>query len=136
MFCNMGGQWERGIGTCPHQIFLSNFSGALLPATQNNFVICLWQIDSPCLNIIDSFFEGFCFLIFIYLALSHIIWDLVLWHMVSLIAMFKRVVACGLSYSMACGILVPRSGIKPMSPALQDRFLTIGPQGSPSRYHL
>ena len=96
----------------------------------------VFEVYSPCLNIIDSFFEGFWFLIFIYLAISRIMWDLVLSHMVSLIAMLERVVACGLSYSMACGILVPRSGIKPMSPALQDRVLTIGPQGSPSRYHL
>ena len=33
----------------------------------------------------------------------------------------------GLSYSMACGILVPTSGIKPVSPALAGGFLTIGP---------
>ena len=30
---------------------------------------------------------------------------------------------------MACGILVPRLGIKPMSPALQRGFLTTGPPG-------
>ena len=32
-----------------------------------------------------------------------------------------------LSWHVACGILVPQSGIKPMSPALQGRFLTAGP---------
>ena len=30
---------------------------------------------------------------------------------------------------MACGILVPQPGIKPLSPALEGRFLTIGPPG-------
>ena len=30
---------------------------------------------------------------------------------------------------MACGILVPGPGIKPMSPALQGGFLTTGPPG-------
>ena len=34
-----------------------------------------------------------------------------------------------LSCSIACGILVPQPGIKPSSPALQDRFLTSGPPG-------
>ena len=31
----------------------------------------------------------------------------------------------------ACGILVPRQGIKPMSPALQGRFFTTRPGGFP-----
>ena len=56
----------------------------------------VFEVDSPCLNIIDSFFEGFWFLIFIYLAISRIMWDLVLSHMVSLIAMLERVVASGI----------------------------------------
>ena len=33
-----------------------------------------------------------------------------------------------LSCSAACGILLPHPGIEPMSPALQGRFLTTGPQ--------
>ena len=37
------------------------------------------------------------------------------------------VVAHRLSCPVACGILVPQPGIKPMSPALQGRVLTIGP---------
>ena len=37
------------------------------------------------------------------------------------------VVVCGLSCSTALGILVPRPGIKPTSPALQSGFLTTGP---------
>ena len=36
--------------------------------------------------------------------------------------------SCG-TQAMACGILVPQPGIKPMSPALQGRFLTTGPPG-------
>ena len=39
------------------------------------------------------------------------------------------VVAHGLSCPVACGILVPRPGIEPVSPALQDGFLTTGPPG-------
>ena len=39
------------------------------------------------------------------------------------------VVAHGLSCLEACGILVPRPGIKPTSPALEGRFLTTGPPG-------
>ena len=39
------------------------------------------------------------------------------------------VVAHGLSCPTACGILVPRQGIEPASPALEGRFLTTGPPG-------
>ena len=41
-------------------------------------------------------------------------------------------VACRLSCSTACGILVPQPGIEPASPALQSRFLTSGPPGKSS----
>ena len=37
------------------------------------------------------------------------------------------VVAHGPSGSVACGTLVPQPGVKPVSPALQGRFLTTGP---------
>ena len=37
--------------------------------------------------------------------------------------------ACGLSCPAACGILVPRPGIEPVSPALEGGFLTTGPPG-------
>ena len=37
------------------------------------------------------------------------------------------VTARGLCCPSACGILVPRPGIKPASPALQEGFLTTGP---------
>ena len=37
------------------------------------------------------------------------------------------VVARGLSCPAACGILVPRPGMEPVSPALQDGFSTTGP---------
>ena len=36
------------------------------------------------------------------------------------------VVARGLSFSAACGILVPRPGIEPGSPSLEGGFLTTG----------
>ena len=39
------------------------------------------------------------------------------------------VVAHGLSCPAACGILVPRPGISPMSPALEGRLFTTGPPG-------
>ena len=45
-------------------------------------------------------------------------------------------VARGLSCPVACGILVPQPGIKPASPALQDRFLTPGPPGKSPDYRL
>ena len=40
--------------------------------------------------------------------------------------------ALGLGCSTDCGILVPQTGIKPASPALQGRFLTTGPLGKSS----
>ena len=45
------------------------------------------------------------------------------------------VAAHGLSYFVACGILVPPPGIAPLSSASQDGFLTIGPPGQ-SLLHL
>ena len=39
------------------------------------------------------------------------------------------VVAHGLSCLTACGILVPRTGIEPESPALEGGFFTTGPPG-------
>ena len=39
------------------------------------------------------------------------------------------ILAQGLSFSVACGILAPQPGTEPTSSALQVRFLTIGPPG-------
>ena len=39
------------------------------------------------------------------------------------------VVVHGLSCPVACGILVPRPGIEPLSPSLEGGFLTSGPPG-------
>ena len=39
--------------------------------------------------------------------------------------------AHGLSCPTACGVLVPRPGIEPTSPALEGRFLSMDHQGSP-----
>ena len=44
------------------------------------------------------------------------------------------VVVRGLSYSMACGILVPQPKIEPLSPALHHGVLTIGPPGKSPTY--
>ena len=41
------------------------------------------------------------------------------------------IVDYGLRCFVACGILVPRPGIEPVSPVLQSRFLTTGPPGKP-----
>ena len=46
------------------------------------------------------------------------------------------VVVCGLSCSVACGILVQWLGIKPMTPALEGAFLTTGPPGNSNIYIL
>ena len=48
--------------------------------------------------------------------------------------MSSVVAAHRVSCSAACGILVPRPGIEPESPALQDRFLTTGPPGKSLNY--
>ena len=47
---------------------------------------------------------------------------------------FSSCGAQGLIGFTVCGILVSWLGIKPVSPALQGRFLTTGPPGSPSFY--
>ena len=47
----------------------------------------------------------------------------------SLRHMSSVVVACRLSCPVACGILVPQSGIEPTSPALEWGFFTTGPPG-------
>ena len=44
-------------------------------------------------------------------------------------------VVCRLGCSVACGVLVPRPGIKPTSLALEGGFLTTGPPGE-SHIHL
>ena len=44
------------------------------------------------------------------------------------------VVVCGLSCPAACGILVPRTGIEPASPALEGRFFTTGPPGKSTKF--
>ena len=44
--------------------------------------------------------------------------------------------ACRLSCPVACGILVPQPGIKPMSPALEGGFLITGPPGESQEYFL
>ena len=46
-----------------------------------------------------------------------------------LFAVVSLVVEHGLSCTVACRILVPGSGIEPMSPALQGRFLATGLPG-------
>ena len=51
------------------------------------------------------------------------VWAVLLWPTCSV------VVALGLSFPVACGILVPRPGIEPTYPALEGGLLTPGPPG-------
>ena len=46
------------------------------------------------------------------------------------------VAPCWLSCPLACGILVPRSGIKPVSPELEGRFITTRPPGESPEHFL
>ena len=78
-----------------------------------------WLLD---VNI--CFFMKVCIHFRPMLGLSYGIWG-------SFIAAWGLFSSCstGLSYLGACGILVPRPEIEPMSPALEGGFLTIGPPG-------
>ena len=42
---------------------------------------------------------------------------------------YVSIVALRLNCPVACGLLVPRQGMEPVSPALEGRFLTTGPPG-------
>ena len=55
-----------------------------------------------------------------------------LWHMGSALrcAGFSLIEVYRLSCPIACGIWVPPTGIEPISPALQGRFLTTAPPGN------
>ena len=81
------------------------------------------------LSCISSVFVLCFFLIFIYLFiwlcwdLRRSTWDPLLWRL------GFRVAAHGLTHPVACGILVLQPGIKPVSPALEGGFLTMGPPG-------
>ena len=62
--------------------------------------------------------------------LHRITWDF------SLQSMDSSIADLGLSCSEAGGILVPRPGIEPLSPALQGGFLTTGPPGKSPKFTL
>ena len=49
--------------------------------------------------------------------------------------MNSLVVVCGLSCSVACGILVPGPEMEPVSPALQGRFVATRPPGKSPQIH-
>ena len=67
------------------------------------------------------------FLIFTYLAISGIRCGV---QALQLSCVGPLVVACGLSRSPSYGILLPRPGIEPKSPALKGGFLTTGAPGN------
>ena len=84
------------------------------------------------INVISLFFFNILFLYFLAaLCVSCGTQDLSLWHVgFSLVWRTSSVVvAHGLSCHVACGILVPRPGIEPASPALEGGFFTTGPPG-------
>ena len=104
-----------------------------LPCVQwHDFDLCpTWHDLLPCVSIGLQAPLLFSFLTFILL------------HQVSVVAC-RLLSSCGvrapepsgsvaatrrLSCPVACGILVPWPGIKPVSPALEGRFLTTGPPG-------
>ena len=65
---------------------------------------------------------------------SCITWGLQ-WRHVDVSVVVCRVSSCGLRHTCleAHGVLVPQSGIEPVSPALQARFLTAGPPEKSSK---
>ena len=92
-----------------------------------NFYLCIWL----CLLLVAA--RGF----FVCRLLSHcgtwapactgfLVWCVPVECVCSVVAV------CALHCPTACGILVPQSGIKPISPALEGRFLIIGPPGTSS----
>ena len=74
---------------------------------------------APCLRFLGHIYL-FLFIYLTVFGLSCVTWDLSLQH---------TDCGSGFSFSAACGILVPRPGIKPKSSKLQGGFLTTGPQG-------
>ena len=76
------------------------------------------------------FFNLFYFILFYFLAVSGLSCSVRAPERVGSV-----VVARGLNCPMACGILVPRPGIKPASPALEGGFLTTGPPGKSLEQH-
>ena len=85
------------------------------------------------LFVLVLFLKKYLFVYLVASGLHCVVWVLSLRCMDSLVVAHVHqswgsvVRAHGLSCSAACGILVPRPGIKPTSPALQGRFLTTGP---------
>ena len=91
----------------------------LAPITEKVPTDAVSGLPPNCHHFFLSFFN-------IYLAvldLSCVMWDL------SLRRVGSVVEVCGFSCPAVYRILVLRPGIKPMSPALQGRFLTTGPPG-------
>ena len=79
----------------------------------------------PSMDVIDQL--SLKYLLFIYLAVSsqlqHYACELL--HC----SHFSLLVAPGVGCPASCGTWIPRQGIKPMSPTLEDRFLTTGTLG-------
>ena len=80
-----------------------------------SFIICKMAVMIP----ISGYCEVYLFFKFIYFGCA----GSSLWHVGSLGRTHR------LSCPSACGILVPRSGMEPQSPALEGRFLITGPPG-------
>ena len=94
----------------------------LLAKTKRKSLELPVEVDIIYIFFFSFFVCGFC---------SCSMQALQLWHVSSVVVAHRW-----LSCSVACGILVPRPGIEPMSPALEGGFLTIGPPGESLIYIL
>ena len=101
------------------------------PNVTTSGAVLSWKVTSPGLGYqdMDIFGKLWFYLphfFFFFLAVTGLSWHMgsSLHHVVSLLCHMDSLVAahglgaCGLSCSAACGILVPRPGIEPASPAL------------------
>ena len=95
--------------------------------------MCLWNIHIKLFFDFILFMHNFSWLIYLHQGLLAE-WRLfaALFDSSVLVHRLSLVVACRLSCSEACGILVPWPGIEPSSPVLQGRFL-FGPWGKSPR---
>ena len=104
------------------QLTMSSF-GCVVNLMMRGQTICLYQ--NPVAN--QELYFVFCLFVW-----GFFFWNFILfifWLRWVFIAGFSLVVARGFSWPVACGTLVPRPGIEPMSSALEGRLLTNGPPG-------
>ena len=118
------------MGTQPHSAHSFTYQWPLCIRTELSGCDRLYVLQTQKYLLYSSFFKKhklfFFFLMFICLfgcIGSQLQQPPQLWHAGSV------VVVCGLSCPVACGVLVLRPGIRPVSPAPQGSFLTSEPAG-------